>query len=96
MLPRLRLVAHAVYDSFTHVAAFPEYHDEAYRGTMYLLGEQQADGSWLLIRFSGTEALLRIYVEARTPEDVDALLAEGRRIAVPSTAAPAAASAAAG
>ena len=54
------------------------------------------DGSWLLIRFSGTEALLRIYVEARTPEDVDALLAEGRRIAVPSTAAPAAASAAAG
>src|SRR6185295_1863594 len=39
------------------------------------------DGSWMLIRFSGTEALLRIYVEARSPEDVDALLAEGRRIA---------------
>jgi phosphomannomutase len=39
------------------------------------------DGSWLLIRFSGTEALLRVYVEARSPEDVDALLAEGRRIA---------------
>ena len=39
------------------------------------------DGSWLLIRFSGTEALLRVYVEARSPEDVEALLAEGRRIA---------------
>jgi phosphomannomutase len=39
------------------------------------------DGSWLLIRFSGTEALLRVYVEARSPEDVDALLAEGQRIA---------------
>jgi phosphomannomutase len=39
------------------------------------------DGSWLLIRFSGTEALLRIYVEARSPEDVEALLDEGRRIA---------------
>ena len=39
------------------------------------------DGSWLLIRFSGTEALLRVYVEARSPEDVDTLLAEGRRIA---------------
>ena len=38
-------------------------------------------GSWLLIRFSGTEALLRVYVEARSPEDVEALLAEGRRIA---------------
>jgi phosphomannomutase len=39
------------------------------------------DGSWLLIRFSGTEALLRIYVEARSPEDVDAMLAVGREIA---------------
>jgi len=39
------------------------------------------DESWLLIRFSGTEALLRIYVEARSPADVDALLDEGRRIA---------------
>jgi phosphomannomutase len=39
------------------------------------------DGSWLLIRFSGTEALLRIYVEARSPEDVDALLEAGRAIA---------------
>ena len=39
------------------------------------------DESWLLIRFSGTEALLRVYVEARSPEDVEALLAEGRRIA---------------
>ena len=41
----------------------------------------RADGSWLLIRFSGTEALLRVYVEARSPEDVESLLAEGRRIA---------------
>jgi phosphomannomutase len=39
------------------------------------------DGSWLLIRFSGTEALLRVYVEARSPANVDALLDEGRRIA---------------
>ena len=39
------------------------------------------DGSWLLIRFSGTEALLRIYVEARSPADVEALLEDGRRIA---------------
>ena len=39
------------------------------------------DGAWLLIRFSGTEALLRIYSEARSQEDVDALLADGRRIA---------------
>src|SRR4029077_16661940 len=45
------------------------------------------DGAWLLIRFSGTEALLRIYSEARSPEDVDALLADGRRIAAAGVAA---------
>ena len=28
------------------LAPFPEFQDEAYRGTMYLLEEQQADGSW--------------------------------------------------
>lgn len=39
-----------------------------------------ADGSWLLIRFSGTEPLLRIYAESDSPERVSRLLAEGRRI----------------
>lgn len=36
-----------------------------------------ADDSWLLVRPSGTEPVLRIYAEARTPEDVQALLAQG-------------------
>ncbi|MEP7040913.1 MAG: phosphoglucomutase/phosphomannomutase family protein, partial [Chloroflexota bacterium] len=45
------------------------------------------DGAWLLIRFSGTEALLRIYVEARSPDDVETLLEEGRRIAAAGVAA---------
>ena len=51
----------------------------------------RSDGSWLLIRFSGTEALLRVYVEARSPEDVERLLAEGRRIAGAERPSPAAA-----
>ena len=46
------------------------------------------DGSWLLIRFSGTEALLRVYCEARSPDDVDALLAAGRELAAISPRAP--------
>ena len=46
------------------------------------------DGSWLLIRFSGTEALLRVYTEARSPQDVDALLAEGRELAAAPRTAP--------
>jgi len=36
-----------------------------------------ADGSWLLVRFSGTEPLVRVYAEATSAELRDALLAEG-------------------
>jgi phosphomannomutase len=36
-----------------------------------------ADDSWLLIRPSGTEPVLRIYAEARSPEAVTALLEQG-------------------
>ncbi|TLY31538.1 MAG: phosphoglucomutase/phosphomannomutase family protein [Ignavibacteria bacterium] len=38
------------------------------------------DGSWLLIRFSGTEPLVRIYSEAPTKERVAAILVEGRNL----------------
>ena len=36
------------------------------------------DGSWLLIRFSGTEPLLRIYAEARSMERVQKVIGAGR------------------
>ncbi len=39
------------------------------------------DGSWLLIRFSGTEPLLRIYAEAPGMDQVRKMLEEGRKIA---------------
>jgi len=39
------------------------------------------DGSWLLIRPSGTEPVLRIYAEARSDEQVEALLKLGGRLA---------------
>jgi len=40
-----------------------------------------SDESWLLIRFSGTEPLVRIYAEAGSPEKVTKLLQEGKRLA---------------
>jgi alpha-D-glucose phosphate-specific phosphoglucomutase len=46
-------------------------------GVKYLL----SDDSWLLIRPSGTEPVLRVYAEAREPETVDALLAYGEQVA---------------
>jgi phosphomannomutase len=40
-----------------------------------------ADSAWLLIRFSGTEPVLRIYAESDSPERVKRLLAQGRGMA---------------
>jgi phosphomannomutase len=39
-----------------------------------------ADGSWLLVRASGTEPLVRVYTEASSPELRDALVLTGERV----------------
>jgi len=39
------------------------------------------DGGWLLIRFSGTEPIMRVYCETTHPECVQALLQDGIRVA---------------
>jgi len=46
-------------------------------GTRFL----RDDASWLLVRPSGTEPLLRLYAEARSRAEVEELLAEGRHLA---------------
>jgi phosphomannomutase len=38
------------------------------------------DGSWLLIRFSGTEPLVRVYTEAVSPEVRDAMVQAGEAL----------------
>jgi alpha-D-glucose phosphate-specific phosphoglucomutase len=54
---------------------------ETVDGVKYVL----ADDSWLLIRPSGTEPVLRVYAEGRNPEMVQALLGYGEKIAESST-----------
>jgi phosphomannomutase len=39
-----------------------------------------ADGSWMLVRTSGTEPLVRVYTEATSPEARDALVEAGERL----------------
>ncbi len=46
-------------------------------GVKYLIN----DGSWLLIRPSGTEPVLRVYAEGRSPDMVQALLGYGKKVA---------------
>jgi len=40
-----------------------------------------SDGSWLLVRLSGTEPLLRIYAESDSMAHVRRLLQEGKNLA---------------
>jgi alpha-D-glucose phosphate-specific phosphoglucomutase len=46
-------------------------------GTKYIL----ADDSWLLIRPSGTEPILRVYAEGRSPQMLKALMTYGKQVA---------------
>lgn len=39
------------------------------------------DGGWLLVRFSGTEPLIRVYTETTDREAVPAILADGQKLA---------------
>jgi phosphomannomutase len=39
-----------------------------------------ADGTWLMLRGSGTEPILRIYAEAKSERDAEKLLKEGVRL----------------
>lgn len=39
------------------------------------------DGGWMLIRFSGTEPIMRVYCETTHPESVKAILDDGLRVA---------------
>jgi phosphomannomutase len=39
------------------------------------------DGGWLLIRFSGTEPIIRVYTETTHQDLVQAILADGLRLA---------------
>jgi phosphomannomutase len=39
-----------------------------------------ADGSWLLVRTSGTEPLVRVYTEATSEQNREAMLEAGERL----------------
>jgi phosphomannomutase len=59
------------------MAGIPVASVNARDGVKYLL----VDNSWLLIRPSGTEPVLRVYAEAHSADTVESLLTEGRALA---------------
>jgi alpha-D-glucose phosphate-specific phosphoglucomutase len=72
-----KLVAWLVEHAPQELAGLPLASINTRDGVKYLL----ADDSWLLIRPSGTEPVLRVYAEAHSLETVHALLDEGRVLA---------------
>jgi phosphomannomutase len=75
---RDRVVASLAGAPPDRVLSVPVRHVE----TMDGLKLTRADHSWVMLRASGTEPLLRIYAEAPTEGDVEALLAWGRAVAL--------------
>ncbi len=74
-------------DSMNEVRArLDDYHPSAILGMKVELENRMdgakfclENGSWLLVRASGTEPVLRIYAEASSPQKVRELLEEGKR-----------------
>jgi phosphomannomutase len=74
---RDRVVASVVASPPDRILSVPVRHVETMDGVKLT----RADQSWIMLRASGTEPLLRIYAEAPTEDQVQALLAWGRAVA---------------
>ena len=72
-----RLIGRLKEGGITTIASRPVAAENFRDGFKYIF----ADGSWLLIRPSGTEPVLRLYSEAGDPGVVEELLAAGRSLA---------------
>ena len=72
-----RLISRLKGGGIGTIADRPVARENSRDGFKYIL----SDGSWLLIRPSGTEPVLRLYSEAGNPRTVEELLAAGREIA---------------
>ena len=76
-ISKKEMVTRLVESAPTHIAGESVIRVDSYDGVKYHL----ADDSWLLIRPSGTEPVLRLYAEAGTDTAVCALLEQARELA---------------
>jgi phosphomannomutase len=58
------------------VGPYAVRHVLAIDGTKFILD----DDRWVLLRFSGTEPLLRIFAEGHSPEEAQDLLCAGKQL----------------
>ncbi len=69
-------IAHVKSSKPKEIAGLKVTHVDTLDGFRYML----EDGGWLLVRFSGTEPLVRIYTETTDRGKVQAILAAGRHL----------------
>jgi phosphomannomutase len=74
---KAKMVAKLINDAPASIGGESVQEVSTLDGVKYIL----ADNSWLLIRPSGTEPVLRVYAEGRSEEMVQALLAYGEAVA---------------
>ncbi|MGW8249174.1 MAG: phosphoglucomutase/phosphomannomutase family protein, partial [Anaerolineales bacterium] len=72
-----RMKKHLLDSTPAQIAGVKVQEVQTLDGVKYLL----EDDSWLLIRPSGTEPVLRVYAEGRTQEMVEAMLGFGEEVA---------------
>lgn len=65
-------------DPVTHIGAYSVHNVSHLDGTKFLL----ENDNWLLLRFSGTEPVLRIFAEADSPEKADELVTWARGMVI--------------
>jgi alpha-D-glucose phosphate-specific phosphoglucomutase len=73
---REQIIERVRKDSPTAISGISVSRTDNIDGFRYFL----ADNSWLLIRFSGTEPIMRVYSEASDPEQVKKILQAGRHL----------------
>lgn len=74
---RAEVIARFEGEHPTEIAGQPVDHVQTIDGFKYFL----KDGSWLLVRASGTEPLIRLYTEASSPEMAQRILQAGKEMA---------------
>ena len=76
-VPKAEMVSRLTQDAPSSLAGESVVDVQTTDGVKYVL----SDDSWLLIRPSGTEPVLRVYAEAREPDMVESLLEFGEQVA---------------
>jgi phosphomannomutase len=74
---REEIIAHFQGDHSAEIAGEAVDHVQTLDGFKYFL----KDGSWLLVRSSGTEPLIRLYTEASSPDMAQRILQAGKQMA---------------